>query len=180
MLFHNKLTLELSVGSLHLSSEVPYVVIHGKGDKYRNIPLMSKTKEHLKRYLSEFHPIQSGDAPLFYAVTYGEKHHLSQDTLEKLIKDCAKRCEKAGVEMPASCHCHMVRKTRAMDLYQAGIPLPHIQQLLGHEEISTTSGFYAFATLDTLAKSMEKIDDSATHMSKEWKNPKTIARLYSL
>ena len=82
--------------------------------------------------------------------------------------------------MPASCHCHMVRKTRAMDLYQAGIPLPHIQQLLGHEEISTTSGFYAFATLDTLAKSMEKIDDSATHMSKEWKNPKTIARLYSL
>jgi len=172
--------LELSVGSLHLSSEVPYVVIHGKGDKYRNIPLMSKTKEHLKRYLSEFHPIQSGDAPLFYAVTYGEKHHLSQDTLEKLIKDCAKRCEKAGVEMPASCHCHMVRKTRAMDLYQAGIPLPHIQQLLGHEEISTTSGFYAFATLDTLAKSMEKIDDSATHMSKEWKNPKTIARLYSL
>jgi len=172
--------LELSVSSLHLASEVPYVTLHGKGDKYRNIPLMSKTKEHLDRYLNEFHTKTIGDTPLFYAVTYGQKHHLSSDTADKLLKDYAKQVEKTGLEMPASCHCHMVRKTRAMDLYQAGIPLPHIQQLLGHEDISTTSGFYAFATLDTLAKSMAKIDESSAQMTKDWRDPKTIARLYSL
>lgn len=43
-----------------------------------------------------------------------------------------------------------------MDLYQSGCPLSYIQQLLGHESISITSGFNAFATLRALANSIEK------------------------
>lgn len=58
--------------------------------------------------------------------------------------------------MPQEIHFHMLRKTRAMNLYQAGCPLSYIQQMLGHNNISTTSGFYAFATLNTLAKALEK------------------------
>lgn len=172
--------LELTLGSLHLNAQIPYVTLHGKGDKYRNVPLMQKTCRHLERYLGEFHEHPGVEIPLFYAVTHGKIHRLSSDTMEKLIKNCAEKARSTGTEMPDSCHCHMVRKTRAMDLYQSGVPLAHIQQLLGHEDISTTSGFYAFATLDTLARSMEKVAMSDETIEKNWKNPKTIEKLYSL
>jgi len=170
--------LQLRVGSLHLDSAVPYIMIFGKGRKYRNIPLMEKTQKHLERYLKEFHPQLNADAPLFYATTYGEMHHLSADTMEAMLKRYAMKCIGTGVEMPPKRHCHMVRKTRAMDLYQNGVPLTHIQQLLGHENLSTTSGFYAFATLETLAKSMQKV--SPDMVEKKWADKEVLAKLYQL
>lgn len=170
--------IDLKVDSLHLYSSIPYITIFGKGRKYRNIPLMEKTKTHLERYLRDFHPNSQADVPLFFAITYGEKHRLSPDTLEQMVKRYSKACEKSGIEMPKNPHCHMIRKTRAMDLYQSGVPLTHIQQLLGHENISTTSGFYAFATLDTLANALKSTLDSPT--DKKWNNQKVLAQIYRL
>ena len=83
---------------------------------------------------------------------------ISADTFEKMIKKYVGLAAERGIEMPKNVHCHMLRKTRAMDLYNAGMPLTHVQQLLGHESIDTTSGFYAFATLDNLVKSLNKVN----------------------
>ena len=82
--------------------------------------------------------------------------------------------------MPSAVHFHMDRKTRAMSLYQDGCPLPYIQQMLGHENISTTSGFYAFVTLDTLAKAIEKANPSGENTEKNWKKKDMAKRLYRL
>ena len=89
-------------------------------------------------------------------------------------------CSQNGIDMPESCHCHMIRKTRAMDLYQAGMSLEHIQQLLGHKHISTTSGFYAFATLETLSAAMKKAGIESETAEKRWTDEATLEKLYSL
>lgn len=170
---------QVKVSDLHLDAELPYVTLLGKGRKYRNIPLLEKTLLHMRRYLKEFHgPDLKSDAPLFYSKTHEEIHSLSSDTFEKMIKRYADQWRAAGYPMPDHVHCHMVRKTRAMDLYREGVPLAHIQQLLGHENISTTSGFYAFATLDVLAKAMETV--SPDEGVKRWSDPDTLERLYRL
>ena len=171
----------LKVGDLHLDAETPYIRILGKGEKYRSVPVMKRTTEHLYRYLKEFH----GDAadltaPLFYAVTHGRMHELSDDCIQKVLKKYAEKCRNEGLSMPEDVHFHMLRKTRAMSLYQEGCPLSYIQQVLGHENISTTSGFYAFVTLDTLAKALERTNPEKENAEKNWKDKKISEALYRL
>ena len=172
--------LDLTLEQIHIDAAVPYITILGKGRKYRNIPLSDKTVAHLKRYLNEFHSVVRKDSPLFYAQTHGEIHSLSNDTVETMIKKYAKVCVEKGLEMPERAHCHMIRKTRAMDLYKSNMPLAHIQQLLGHEDMSTTSGFYAFATLDTLAKSMEVANKASVGAERKWKSKEVLKQIYKL
>ena len=140
---------------------------------------MEKTILHLNRYLREFHTSdKKSERPLFYSKTHGQINELSSDTFEKMIKKYADECRMNEQSMPEHVHCHMIRKTRAMDLYRAGVPLTHLQQLLGHENTATTGGFYAFATIDILADALNTTNPDTG--IKSWDNPEIMNRLYRL
>lgn len=163
---------------LHLEAEIPYISIMGKGSKYRNVPLTPKTIRHIESYLEKFHADMDPKKPLFFTTTHGNVHGLSDDTVQKILKKYADECREK-IHMPKDIYFHMLRKTRAMNLYQAGCPLSYIQQMLGHENISTTSGFYAFVTLNTLAKALEKANPSSSD-EKTWKNTTVMKKLFRL
>lgn len=174
--------VDIRLCDLHLEVQTPFVTLHGKGNKWRTVPLMEKTILHLKQYLKEYHDGRNikTDIPLFYAVNEAKPHKLSTDTVEKMLKKYALLAQETCLEMPLNVHCHLIRKTRAMDLYQEGVPLAHIMQLLGHENISTTSGFYVFATLETLNQSLRKVNIDIEGAESLWKTAESIKQLYRL
>lgn len=170
---------DLNVSSLHTDVPHPYITLVGKGRKSRNVPLMTKTVKHLEGYLREFHP--AGDeAPLFYSLMDRKPHKLSTDSISLALKKAADIARETCNEVPDNVHCHLMRKTKAMDLYKCGVPLPFIMQLLGHESVSTTSGFYAFATLEMMSEAINKAAPKMAEDEKLWKKEAIRKAIYSL
>ena len=170
---------DLDIESLHLDVPNPYVTIIGKGRKRRNVPIMKKTVERLNSYLREFHPSEQ-PAPLFYSMRDGKPHRLSTDSISLVVKTAANMARKECSAVPENVHCHLFRKTRAMDLYKNGVPLPFIMRLLGHESMSTTSGFYAFATLEMMSEAINRSAPPIGGDEKLWKSEDAKRLLYTL
>jgi len=172
--------INVRLGDLYLNGNTPFLIVIGKGRKQRSVPLMEKTVAHLNLFYREFHSEENLDrqCPLFYSRRDGKPHMLSTDSVEKLLKKYASVARANCPNIPQDISCHTLRKTRAMDLYQAGIPIAYVAQVLGHQNVSTTTGFYAFATLETLQESFELSAPVAYEEEPLWKNKDVLKQLY--
>ena len=173
--------VDMKVSDVYLQTKTPFVIVTGKGRKPRSIPLMAKTVVHLQEYLRQFHvgSTASDDRALFYSMRAGRPHRLSTDAISVLLKNYGERARRTCSDVPHRVHPHLLRHTRAMHLYQSGMPLPYIAEFLGHASVTTTE-IYASADIEMLRKALEQADSGLADETPAWKDEDNLRKLCGL
>ncbi len=111
-----------------------FLIITGKGNKERMVPLSEKAKRAMADYLAarKLEGRQSESQWLF--PSSGKSGHFTRQAFARDLKALAIRCGLA----PAKVSPHVLRHAFASHLLQNGADLRAVQQLLGHADISTT------------------------------------------
>lgn len=106
------------------------VHFYGKGNKHRITPLSKEIWNQYGGYCEKYHWGQNSDDLMFYSFRNGQRNKMSSDNVSRILSDCESKVRKARPEL-IHLHSHLFRRTRAMHLYQAGVPLPTISEWLG-------------------------------------------------
>jgi integrase/recombinase XerD len=126
----------LSLPSDAARSGTRMLMVRGKGDKHRLVPLHARAIEALALWRN-LAAAYSGGAPtqwLFHAVRHGSKPLTRQAALLE-IKEAALA---AGLAHPERVSPHVLRHAFATHMHSGGTDLRVLQELLGHASIETT------------------------------------------
>jgi integrase/recombinase XerD len=115
------------------------IVVRGKGDKERLVPLNEASRQAMADYLAAIEALKSGKskgagASKWLFPSFGESGHLTRQHFARDLKELA---AAAGLA-PRLVSPHVLRHAFASHLLHNGADLRIVQTLLGHTDISTT------------------------------------------
>jgi integrase/recombinase XerD len=125
-----------------LKLETGYILVRGKGDKERMVPLGVPAQQALQQYLKNGRELLSKKqrSPLLFVGTGGRR--LTRQRIWQLVG-------KASLSTGRHASPHMLRHSCATHMVENGADLRTVQTILGHSDISTTQ-IYTHVALDRL------------------------------
>ncbi len=126
---------DLSVRDIRLENPA-MAALTGKGRKTRHVPIGANTTALLAAYLAEQQLDRSGgeDDPVFFNQ---HRAKLGRGGIAWILRKYQARAADPAL-LRVGLSPHVLRHSRAMHLYEAGVPLPFIRDILGHVDLSTT------------------------------------------
>ena len=144
---------DLTLKQIHFK-DYSYVILKGKGNKERNVPITEDLKEVLIKYIKIFHIEDQDD----YIFENKNNNKITTKGIEYILK---KYIEEARMKYPNKFKDkysnHSMRHSRAMHLLEAGVNLIYIRDILGHKSVITTE---IYAKTNPLIKEKQIIEHS--------------------
>lgn len=126
------------------------ISVRGKGRKYRKIPILSKTIQILRRYVSEYH-LKEGE----FLFSNRQNQRLSRQGIRYILQ---KYKNLALIDHPDEfingISPHILRHSKATHLVNAGISIYNIRDFLGHSSVVTTE-IYLTSNPEVTRKAIE-------------------------
>ena len=131
-----------------LKLEMGYILVRGKGDKERMVPLGVPAQQALQQYLKNGREViaktTTKSSPLLFLGTGGRR--LTRQRIWQLV---GKAGLASGLASGRHASPHMLRHSCATHMVENGADLRTVQTILGHADISTTQ-IYTHVALDRL------------------------------
>ena len=150
--------INMKISDVHLSMHI--IDVYGKGKKERIVPIGDEGVALIKKYLEEARPKLASMKSRDFLFVNREGNQMTRQMFFLIIK---KKAKEVGITKEIS--PHKLRHSFATHLLERGLDLRLIQELLGHESISTTE-IYTHIN-DTRLK--EIFEESHPHAYKETK-----------
>ena len=140
--------VNLRISQLYL--EIGFIRVVGKGNKERLVPIGSSAIKHINIYRESVRTrikIKPGEEDILFLNRNGKR--ISRVMIFLIIKDLV---SKAGIRKNIS--PHTFRHSFATHLVEGGADLRAVQEMLGHESITTTE-IYTHLDREFLRKTLE-------------------------
>lgn len=148
--------VNLKISNLHL--EVGFIRVIGKGDKERLVPVGKSAVKFINIYKNKIRvhaTPTAGSEDILFLNNRGSR--LSRVMIFLIIKDLVR---KAGIKKNIS--PHTFRHSFATHLIEGGADLRAVQEMLGHESITTTE-IYTHLDREFLRKTLEQYHPAFRH-----------------
>ncbi|CAM4446794.1 tyrosine recombinase XerC [Vibrio agarivorans] len=149
--------VSIDVRDVHLRSGEIRVI--GKGDKERKVPFSGHAKEWVERWLKVRPSLLKGDDPALFISKLGQR--ISHRNIQKRMAEWG---QKQGVASHIS--PHKLRHSFATHVLESSNNLRAVQELLGHENISTTQ-IYTHLDFQHLAQAYDQAHPRAKKKGSE-------------
>ena len=125
------------------------IVLHGKGQKDRAVPLSEKTADLIQVYLDKEQLVKPECANNLLFVNHSARQ-LTREGISYIVKKYTTLARKINPDIiPEQFSPHCLRHSKAMHLLQAGVALIYIRDILGHASVTTTE---IYAKVDSQGK----------------------------